>query len=159
MKGAFELQSAHDLLRKLRFDLDQLKKTPTDTYKAFNFFVTAEHMKDWVLPGRKNKKKRERLEKSHLLLRVCSHLSNGMKHFRAEAAKHTSVSGTRRTGSHFAKGYFAAGYSARGYFASGALIVELQGAAARKLGARITAVELAERVLGVWEQICPTPPP
>jgi len=150
--GVFELRSPQDLLRKLQYDLENLKADRTNTYKAFNFFVTAEHMKDWMLPGKKNKKKRERLEKSEVLLQTCSHLANGMKHFRAEAKHHRSVADTRRTGGYWGANYWASGYWAPGYWASGALIIELQGAAKTKLGARITAVELAERVLGFWER-------
>jgi len=70
MKGTFELKTPHDLLQKLRFDLDQLKKDATNTYLAFNFFVTAEHMKDWLFPGRANRMNRENLEKASPLLQV-----------------------------------------------------------------------------------------
>jgi hypothetical protein len=139
------------MLRKLRFDLEQLKKHPTNGYFAFNFFVTAEHMKDWLYPGYPNNSKREQLEKSSTLLQVCSHVANGAKHFMVEAKHHKSVTDTRRTGGYFPRGYFPSNYSPSGYFASGSLTVELQGDAQKELGARITAVELAERVLGFWE--------
>ena len=58
MKGIFELNTSRDLLEKLRFDVRQLENDPTNTYLAFNFFVTAEHMKDWLYPGKANKKAR-----------------------------------------------------------------------------------------------------
>ena len=68
MKGIFELRTPQDLLQKLRFDREQLKKDPTNTYLAFNFFVTAEHIKDWLHPGKANKANRVQLENSENLL-------------------------------------------------------------------------------------------
>ena len=46
-EGFFELQTAQDLLAKLRHDFDRLKKSPMDSYAAFDFFVTAYHMLEW----------------------------------------------------------------------------------------------------------------
>ncbi len=141
MQGTFELKTAHDLLEKLRSELAQLKRDPTDTYVAFNFFVTAERMKDWVFPGYSNEAARKRVQESSLLLQICSHLANGAKHLVAEAKHHRSVSDTRRTG----------GYWSPRYWPGGSLVVELQGDAARHLGSSISAVELAGRILAFWE--------
>ncbi len=38
------------LLRKLEHDYARVQRNPRDTYAAFDFFVTAEHMVDWVSP-------------------------------------------------------------------------------------------------------------
>ena len=46
-KGFFELQTAQDLLRKLRHDSQRVKQSPMDSYAAFDFFVTAHHMLEW----------------------------------------------------------------------------------------------------------------
>jgi|SRR5262252_623000 len=85
MRGLFELKTPYDLLQKLRQDLKALKADPTSPYKAFNFFVTAEHMKDWAYPGNANRATRKELETKSLLLQVCSHLANGAKHFIVES--------------------------------------------------------------------------
>ena len=151
MKGTFELRTPQDLLQKLRFDVEQLKKDPTNTYLAFNFFVTAEHMKDWLYPGKANRTERENLENSSTLLQVCSHVANGAKHFQVEAKHHDSVSDTVKSGGYWSKGYWPAGYWGRGYRGNGALIIQLQGDAEMQLGSSITAVDLAQRILTFWE--------
>ena len=151
MKGLFQLRSPHDLLDKMRSDLEKFKKSPTDPYSAFKFFVTAEHMKDWTFPGERNRTRREALEKAEPLLQVCSHVANGAKHFEVEAKHHRSVADTRRRGGYWPLGFWASGYWNRDYWSKGALIVELTGAARSQLGSRITAVELAERVFHLWE--------
>jgi hypothetical protein len=117
LRGAFDLQTARDLLQKLHHDLEALRREPTNTYRAFNFFVTAEHMKDWVYPGNANRGARERLETESLLLQVCSHLANGAKHFVADRPRHRSVADTGRTGGYWSGRYWAAGYWPRGYWA------------------------------------------
>jgi hypothetical protein len=89
--------------------------------------------------------------KNSSLVQTCSHIANGFKHFTADAARHKSVAGTWQTGGYWLGRYFTPRYWEPRYWASGALVIELQGDAAKKLGGGITAVELAERVLGFWE--------
>ncbi len=51
MKDGFaELRSPRDLLAKMEHDRRRMSADPTDTYAAFDFFVTAEHMLDWSFP-------------------------------------------------------------------------------------------------------------
>jgi len=152
MKGTFELKTPHDLLKKLQFDLHQLENDSTNTYLAFNFFVTAEHMKDWLYPGKSNKAIREALENSSVLLQVCSHVANGAKHFNVEAKHHYSVVDTEKSGGYWGSGYFASNYWPRGYFAKGALNIILQGDAELQLGASISALSLAQRIVEFWMQ-------
>jgi hypothetical protein len=154
LRGAFELKTAYELLQKLRHDLEAFRRKPTSTYRAFNFFVTAEHMKDWTYPGDSNRGARERLQAASPLLQVCSHLANGAKHFIVERPHHQSVAGTGRAGGWWPAGYWARGYWARGYWGGGALVVDLQGDAARALCSTISALDLAERILAFWER-CP----
>jgi hypothetical protein len=152
MEGTFELRTPQDLLEKLRFDLRELGNDPTNSYLAFNFFVTAEHMKGWIFPGKSNKSVREDLEKSSILLQVCSHVANGSKHFQVEAKHHRSVVGTAKTGGYWGSRYWASNYWSRKYFAKGALIIVLQGDAEQQLGATINALDLALRVVEFWAQ-------
>jgi hypothetical protein len=49
--GVFELRTPEDLLGKLRVDLKRLEADPLDQYAAFDFFVSASHMPDWLSPG------------------------------------------------------------------------------------------------------------
>jgi hypothetical protein len=66
MPGVFELRSPADLLAKLGRELERLRTAPNDVDHAFNFFVTAEHMLDWLHPGNKGKARRLRFERLSL---------------------------------------------------------------------------------------------
>jgi hypothetical protein len=109
--------------------LEQLKKEPLHSYLAFNFFVTAEHMKDWLYPGHSNKGARQ--------------------HFIAEAA-HKCVADTRGTGGYWNAHYWAANW-ASGYWSEGGLFVELQGDAAKELE-QVSVITHAESILEFWER-------
>jgi hypothetical protein len=54
MIGFFDLKTAADLRAKLRRDIEKLRAEPTNPDAAFNFFVTALHMLDWIYPKNAN---------------------------------------------------------------------------------------------------------
>jgi hypothetical protein len=84
MKGfTTQLQNPADLLKKLKFDLARLERAPADSYVAFDFFVTAEHLPDWV--GNKQ------VKSENEILKVVSHIANGAKHFKVRDKRHKSV--------------------------------------------------------------------
>ena len=142
-KGLFDLQSPQDLLKKLRHDLERLTNSPRDQYAAFDFFVTARHLPEWVYPGEQNRKKREDLERGSPLLRVCAHIGDGSKHFQATASKHRSVQGTAVQEGAFQRDAFQLDA-----FQVDALIISLEKDEAEALGLeKIECVELARRVL------------
>jgi hypothetical protein len=92
-RGVFELRDAHDLLKKLRHDAQRLQANPIDSYAAFDFFVTANCIVDWVWPSAS----REQLaanRREEVLPRICWHLADGTKHFLLDA-KHDGVDGTK----------------------------------------------------------------
>jgi hypothetical protein len=93
-KGFFELKKPENLFRKLKRDFERMKSEPLSSDAAFDFFVTAHHMLDWVFPD--DKPSQVAKENSELLLQVCSHLANGSKHFEATAKKHQSVKDTEQ---------------------------------------------------------------
>ena len=66
MKGVFNLRTPIDLLDKLKYDYAVFEKDKNNPYLAFNFFVTAEHMLDWIYPGYSNKGKRTALRDSEV---------------------------------------------------------------------------------------------
>ncbi len=148
-QGFASLATPKDLLEKLRHDLKRLESAPADPYPAFDFFVTAEHLLDWFYPDSaspKNRTIREQFRKTEALLSVTSHLANGMKHFKTTAVQHQSVSDV-----HVKKGIFDDKLFDRRIFDTDRLLVELTGADAVALGAQLTALELARRVLKYWE--------
>ena len=125
MKGLVQLQSAHDLLAKLRHDYARLQDAPNDPYVAFDVFVTAEHLLDWVYPGAPGRDRRTAEQDAHPVLQVISHLATGARHMVPD--EH----GTASQG-------------------SSNLIVSLEGAAATELGAAVTPLKLAARALQYW---------
>ena len=78
-KGFAELRVPRDLVQKLEYDLKRIRESPQDQYAAFDFIVTAEHIVDWIHPD--DKKAREAIRSSSSLLRITSHLANGVKPF------------------------------------------------------------------------------
>ncbi len=151
MKGIFHLTTAPDLRNKLRRDLERLKKNFMDSDAAFNFFVTAEHLLDWVYPGQVNEKKRKKARKDSILLAVCSHLASGAKHFEVEARHHKSVTSTGTGGGHFGSNHFASYAFANAAFGR-RLIVRLDGEAEKQIGPAIRMVDLAKRIMDYWEK-------
>lgn len=154
MSNFFLLTKPEDLREKLRRDLEKLKAAPTSIDAAYNFFVTAEHMLDWVYPGKAKKDDRTKARKDSILLEICSHLANGAKHFQVEDKRHKSVGATKQ----FYTGMFPPGMFPPSMFPPSAfggsikLIVELMGDAAIQLGPTIGVVELAERVMDFWSK-------
>lgn len=148
--GFFELQTSQDLLEKLRRDFHKLREAPLDSDAAFNFFVTAEHMLDWIYPKRSGKKQRETERRSSILLKVISHLANGAKHFEVEASHHESVRETQRSGLRM---FMPRMFRTRllSHLSRSFLVVTLDGQAAREYGPKIRLQDLAEKVIAYWE--------
>ena len=81
-------------MKKLEYDLDRVLKSPQDQYAAFDFFVTAEHIVDWIHPD--DRKARESVRSGSSLL-ITSHLANGVKHFEVKAVHHQSVADVEKS--------------------------------------------------------------
>lgn len=149
MSGIFNLRCPSDLLEKLTHEYEQLEQDPSNQYVAWNFFVTSEHLIDWLYPGQANRANRTKVRKSELLLQICSHIANGAKHFEVEAKHHQSVAGTDHI-SHFPEGYFTKGYWTNGYFFE-CLVIRLENEAAKDFGESIEVLSLAKKVMEFWE--------
>lgn len=150
--GFGELNTPRDLLCKLEYDLKRMKESPQDQYAAFDFFVTAEHIVDWIHSDSKspndNKNSRNDLRSNEAVLRITSHIANGGKHFRALAGHHTSVKEVKK------ERYFKSGYIEEGY-TQDPLMVHLDPEEAKAIGApegasEIDATRLAHIVLEYW---------
>lgn len=139
--GFFELKTPVDLFRKLEHDFQRIEKEPLDTFAAFDFFVTAEHMLDWVYPD--DSASRKAVRQGNPVLEVCSHLANGSKHFQVRDSRHRSVEETRHH-----RGAFSNAFSSG--FDISRLEVHLQGSAAAALGNVIAVEDLARQVLDLW---------
>src|SRR5512135_1187472 len=129
----FELRTPADLFRKSEDDLRALQGSPCDTRLAFNFFVTVEHLPDWL-------SLRDLVHK-HCVLRIVSHLANGAKHFALNDPRHKSVRKAE------ASRYVEAGYVEPGYFEE-TLVIHLAPDEAREMGVPvIDAVTLGQKAL------------
>jgi hypothetical protein len=142
--GFAGLREPRDLVTKLRHDLARMVADPGDSYAAFDFFVTAEHILDWLHPGESEKPKRKIARNSKVLLQITSHIANGAKHFVAEAPHLKSVTGIEHQG--YADDYVEPGYVGE------SIVVRLSADEALSLGTtEIDAVALASQVLAFWE--------
>jgi hypothetical protein len=140
----FELKTAKDLFRKLEGDLAALEKSGQDSCVAFNFFVTAEHLPEWLSPCPINKK-------DHAIINIVSHISNGAKHFKIRDKKHQSVTGTEKYR------YLEEGYYEQGYYYE-PLLIHLSLKEEKELGMRtIDAVTLGKKVVDFWRPYIPKP--
>lgn len=143
-RGFFELHTPHDLLKKMQHDHSRLVENPLDTYAAFDFFVTANHLVDWVWPSATRQQLRANREEVPLL-RICEHLADGAKHFLL-TRPHQGVDTTTKISGAFDPQLFDPGA-----FDVGALTIELEPAEAAHVGAvQVSALELASKVLGYW---------
>ena len=156
MKGFFSKKEPKDLFAKLQKDFDRLKKNHLDEDAALDFFITAESLTDWAIPGRKNKEKQMLHRNSSILLQIVSHVASGAKHFNVEAKHHKSVSETGK-----AVGGLAS-FRARTFRASlfmpifqnnEKLTIYLEGEAKDQLGESIEVNVLATKVLEYWNNV------
>jgi hypothetical protein len=144
--GFFHLQSPEDLFMKLQRDFRRLRSNPADSDAAFDFFVTATHIPEWL-------RRAQRLHKpptsprERALLAICAHLGNGAKHFvvnRHDAVQHGDVGQNT---------YGSASYGSALYGVSENLLVTLSRDEAAALGIhQSSALALAGEVLDYWSQ-------
>lgn len=143
MEGLFYLRVPKDLLAKLRHDYARFDADPVDAYAAFDFFITARHLPEWLYPDDPAKKN---AAFDNELMKVCRHIADGSKHFRLTDGRHESVRHTLLEGAWVAPGWMDPQLAD-----PGRLVVELEEGAADVLGATIECRELAKRILHFWE--------
>ena len=132
----FELKTAQDLIEKAKTDFAALKESSGDSRLAFNFFVTVEHIPDWL--GRRAE------VKADPILRIVSHIANGGKHLTLTDKRHKSVAKTERDR------VFEEGVFEEGVFYE-PLVVWLTAEEENALGVKkLDVVELGAMALGYW---------
>jgi hypothetical protein len=158
----YTLKNPGDLLRKLEREYDRWKADSLNVDLAWNFFVTVEHLPDWVYYQDMPTSGTERpdlldgqmpynfkMALTRPMLRICSHLANGAKHFHLRNSNFTSVTST-----HERPGVFEPGVFIEGVFESPALMVDLTRCEQQALSsaeASIEALNLAADVLAFWQ--------
>ncbi|MFW1471013.1 hypothetical protein [Vibrio parahaemolyticus] len=81
------LSQAKDLLEKAKYDYKRLVDNPSDSYAAFDFFVTVEHLPDWL-----NDKS---IRRDNDILKLVSHIANGAKHLTLDDKRHNTLTGVQ----------------------------------------------------------------
>lgn len=150
-KGIFQLTTALDLVEKARHDIRRLRSDPSDAYAAFDFFVTVRHVPDWLYPD--DSAKREALFSQHVELRISRHLAEGAKHFEATHPRHKQVASTVFSPGAWAPGVWAKRVWKPGVWGDGLFVtLDPRDGDTVALGTRISALELAEKVLVIVEK-------
>lgn len=148
-KGFALLQQPADLVAKLAHDFERIRAYPADAYAVFDFFVTAEHIVDWLLPdspGIKQSAARKAKRESSELLMITSHIANGGKHFQALAEQHKSVADvTSQPGGFDPRAFSPRAFSPAAFRMHG-LNVLLED------GRVVHVLTLAEDVLHYWQR-------
>jgi hypothetical protein len=145
MSGWFGFRTPEDLLEKLERDLEKLHQNPGDADTAFNFFITAWSLIDWLHPN--DHSICEALRHKNPILQACAHLADGSKHLQLKNLRHVSIRNTVRGAARWAWP-FRMSPGERPVSAT-ALFVHLEGEAAGKFGSFPSALDLA-KATGVW---------
>ena len=140
-----ELQTPKDLLAKLQFDFTRIEANPCNIFAAFDFFVTAEHLHEWVVKHYPEWVDDKSIKNEESRLNIVSHIANGVKHFKATHSKHKSVKNV-----HKRKGAFQAEPFQSDAFDVGDLVIELKEDEAEKFGSEISVRTLAQDVVNFW---------
>lgn len=142
MPGVWNLTSPADLLRKPEVDLARMKAAPRDARPAFDFFVTAFHISDWLQPH-DGAKRRTMIAGSPLLI-IAGAIANGSKHFNTDDPRWKGVQGTY-SGMRGPLGATPAGIPTDLWVALGKDLAE-----AAQCPEDISAIGLAGRILDWW---------
>ena len=136
--GFLFLKDANSLFKKLKHDYETFKADNKDQYKAYNFFVTAEHLPDWVGDTT--------IKDKNPYLRIASHLATGAKHFQVTNPKKDSVHSTA------IDVYVVEGHTEEEYFET-VLTLIITDKEAEELGINSIAVmNLADEVISFWSK-------
>ena len=163
----FVLKTPEDLLRKLERECNRWKADPLNVDFAWNFFITAEHLPDWVYYQDMPTSGKERpdlldgetpyefkMALKRPVLRICSHLANGAKHFHLRNSNLASVASMHER----PRAFFEPGAFIEGFFEPPALMVDLAPDEQRALSLAeplIEALSLASDVLAFWQARLP----
>lgn len=145
LKGLFSLRTPKDLVRKLEADFNRLRASDPASveaqYAAFDFFVTAEHLPDWVSRSIGGSLSSHRAYPEGALV---SHIANGGKHFRVDTTRHTTAKDTRST-----PAWVQANFVQRSAFQMARLLVDLED------GTTIDVLDIASSTLDHWRRAIP----
>lgn len=145
--GFFRLRTPLDLLAKMEFDYQRLEAEPRNEYVAFDFFVTAAHLPEWL--GKFRCSQQINGDKPKAMNAVCQHLASGAKHF--TPGKHSAVRGTG-VSTPAISGLARSGITISGLVQPNLLIL-LAPDEAKAIGVEaVTSLALASMLLTYWRE-------
>ncbi|MBS1786643.1 MAG: hypothetical protein JST85_02925 [Acidobacteria bacterium] len=148
--GFFELKTADQLFAKLEDDFQMARADSLNSRLWFNFFVTAEHIPEWHF---KDSNLASKFRKANAVLRVCSHIANGGKHFEVTDKRHNSIAATNITYTvSVTLGERPFSEKATPPKKEKAFNLHLSPEEAKELGAEILVTELAGRILDLYRK-------
>ncbi len=143
LNGFFSLRTPLDLLQKLEADFNRLCAADQSNiqaqYAAFDFFVCAEHLPDWLSSTSGISKTKLR---SYPYGALVSHIANGAKHFRVDPSRHKTVQDTI-----FENGAFQGNAFQGNAFQVPHLVIELED------GYNANVLDIASSVIIYWRKI------
>jgi hypothetical protein len=146
LDGVFSLRTPRDLREKLESDFQRFARAAPASreaqYAAFDFFVCAEHLADWLAhsTGAPAKSLRAYLDGP-----LVSHIANGAKHFSVKDTRHTTVNDTSVEVGGFQSGAF----QSNAFATVQQLVIELEN------GTIESVMTVATRVLEHWRMQLP----
>ncbi len=146
LNGVFTLRTPRDLREKLEADFVRLSDadpvSQAAQYAAFDFFVGAWHLADWLASATGASLSSCR---SYPDAALVSHIANGAKHFSVDTRRHTAVRKTSVQSDGFQPGAF----QPDAFPVHQQLVVELEG------GVVEAVLTIASRVLQHWQTQLP----
>lgn len=103
------------MLAKLKHDRQRIRENNHDAYAAFDFFVTAYHILDWLHPDPSGACVRRALRDSEPLLQLADHIANGAEHFVLTNKRHQSVTSLEDKSGAFSAEAFSSAFSANAF--------------------------------------------
>jgi hypothetical protein len=151
-EGIFGLSQPDELLNKLEHDFQRLQASEgqqTMLYTAFDVFVTADSLVDWVQNSGVHTEAEVKALRGLMITKICADLANGSKHFRLDRASKTETLSTHRAspafGTSFSPGQFQTQWSTW-------VRLSPSEAAAANVPAICPVIPLAEKVLAHWRR-------
>jgi hypothetical protein len=148
LSGFFSLRSPRDLLEKLERDYARLEVADPASfdaqYAAFDFFVGANHLADWLKHSQGGSLSQHRAYQDGALV---EHIANGAKHFRVD--HHRTAKDTRVVDGVWAAKVWKLGVWARGVWREACLLIDLED------GTSVDVQVVAKRVLQHWRKTVP----
>ncbi|MCH8879410.1 MAG: hypothetical protein IID34_05950 [Planctomycetes bacterium] len=143
------MKTVHDLFKKIEHDFEVLRKNPSDAHACFNFFVTTEHLPEWYLDA--DAKRADAFRRNEAILRICSHLANGAKHFVVKNKKHSSVQSTNQVSQ---VSFRASSQLSRPSDESPSeeFVVQPGPEEASELGSQVAVSDLAHKIVTFWRK-------